>query len=121
MGQMGGAAPAIDETGPFAAGKKVFNSHGCARCHTVTAAAATGGMPPGKEGPPMAGPAGKGWGGGPSLAQVGKDPEHTIDWIMAHIRDPKAHKPQSRMPAFNDQRLNDADLRALAEFLASLK
>ena len=34
------------------------------------------------------------------------------------IRDPKAHKPDSRMPPY-EGKINDADLRALAEFLKS--
>jgi len=36
------------------------------------------------------------------------------------VRNPKTHSPQSRMPAFADK-INDADLQSLADYLASLK
>jgi mono/diheme cytochrome c family protein len=39
---------------------------------------------------------------------------------MDHIRDPKSHRPESRMPEFAG-RINDDDLGALAKYLASLK
>jgi cytochrome c1 len=38
---------------------------------------------------------------------------------MAYIRDPKSQKPNARMPTF--PQIKDEDLRALAEYLASLK
>jgi cbb3-type cytochrome oxidase cytochrome c subunit len=59
--------------------------------------------------------------GGPDLTGVGRPPEHTADWLSAHIRDPKAHNPASRMPAFGPDKLPDADLKALAAYLASRK
>ena len=58
---------------------------------------------------------------GPELTHVGNDASHTVDWIMQHIRNPQAHKPQSRMPAFGPEKINDEDLKSLAEYLASLK
>jgi len=51
---------------------------------------------------------------------VGKDPAHTVEWFMEHVRNPETHKPDSLMPKFGDK-INDKDLRALAEYLASLK
>jgi cbb3-type cytochrome oxidase cytochrome c subunit len=57
-------------------------------------------------------------GRGPSLAKVGA--EHPADWIVEHVRNPKAHKQQSRMPAF-EGKIGEADLKALGDFLASLK
>ena len=39
---------------------------------------------------------------------------------MQHIRDPKSHTPDSRMPPF-EGKIEEDDLRALAEYLASLK
>jgi cytochrome c1 len=39
---------------------------------------------------------------------------------MAYIRDPKSQKPDAKMPKF-EGRIKDEDLRALAEYLASLK
>lgn len=40
---------------------------------------------------------------------------------MAHVRNPQAHRPESRMPAYGPEKINDNDLRSLAEYLASLK
>jgi len=53
-------------------------------------------------------------------AGTGRNPAHTVDWLMAFIRDPASQKPDSNMPGF-EGRINDADLRALAEYLTSLK
>jgi mono/diheme cytochrome c family protein len=93
-----GGSGATDTSGPFAAGRKVFEANGCARCH------------------PMGGGRGK----APDLARVGADPNHTVDWLEQHIRNPKAHNPGSRMPGY-EGRIQPQDLRALAEYLASLK
>jgi mono/diheme cytochrome c family protein len=60
-------------------------------------------------------------GRGPELTRLAQDPAHTADWIATHIRNPKSHKPQSRMPGFGPDRINDDDLKALAEYLANLK
>jgi cbb3-type cytochrome oxidase cytochrome c subunit len=57
---------------------------------------------------------------GPDLASVGRDPTHSVEWLMEHVRNPKAHKPDSRMPPYVGK-IGDADLRALGEYLASLK
>ena len=57
---------------------------------------------------------------GPDLSKVGRDPAHTVEWLMQFIQNPKSKKPNARMPAFADK-LNESDLRALAEYLASLK
>ncbi len=115
-----GSAPG-DESGPtvavtpqFAAGRKVFETNNCARCHTIG-----GSSPGGFEGPPGGSP-GMGRARGPDLATVGRDPAHTVDWVMEQVRNPKAHKPDSRMPSYQG-RIKDDDLRALAEYLASLK
>ncbi len=135
------AANAEDFTGPHAAGKKVYAANNCSRCHSGGVAGGAGrggpGGPPmagaprgpgGPGGPPMAGPPGgpggpggrgRGMGRGPDLAHVGK--EHPLDWLKAHIRNPKDHKPDSRMPAFGPNKISDTDLQALAEYLASLK
>ena len=58
---------------------------------------------------------------GPDLGHVGKDPAHTVEWISAHIRNAKSHKPDSRMPPFGEDKLSAADLGVLAEYLAGLK
>jgi cbb3-type cytochrome oxidase cytochrome c subunit len=57
----------------------------------------------------------------PDLSKVGADPEHSVEWLMAHVRSPKTHNPESTMPPYDENKINDNDLRALAEFLASLK
>ena len=60
-------------------------------------------------------------GRGPNLGKVGADPEHTVDWLMAFIRDPNSRRPNARMRGFDESRLSQADLRTLAEYLAGLK
>jgi cbb3-type cytochrome oxidase cytochrome c subunit len=57
---------------------------------------------------------------GPDLGKVGQNPEHTVEWHMGYIRNPKAYKQNSRMPRF-EGKIKDEDLRALAEYLASMK
>lgn len=146
MPPMGGPPkmPKLEETAPHAAGKKVYNANGCAACHTVNrlsgGAPKDGDLPkdllpkdapkdgPFKDSPPkdafpkdrpafgspMAGPL-----KGPDLSDVGAKPEHTVEWLIAYLRDPRSKKPNSRMPPFD--KLKEEDLRALAEFLVSLK
>ncbi len=102
------AAPAAATTpegdaGPFAAGRTVFEENRCGRCHTTT------------------GEGGEQRGGrqrGPDLAKVGSKRDR--DWILAHVRNAKTHNPRSRMPPFEGH-INDVDLAALADYLASLK
>jgi cbb3-type cytochrome oxidase cytochrome c subunit len=79
-------------------GRQVFNSNNCTRCHSIDA---------GRRGR------------APNLSKVGSD--HDADWIAAHVRDPKSHNARSGMPKYDEARINDTDLKTLAEFLASLK
>jgi mono/diheme cytochrome c family protein len=83
----------------IASGKTVFNSQGCARCHSLN---------------------GQGGRMGPDLTHEGAKPGHTPDWIVVHVKNPKTHNPGSRMPAF-EGKINDKDLQALGAYLASLK
>ncbi|MFL5243911.1 MAG: c-type cytochrome [Gemmataceae bacterium] len=109
--------------GPFAAGRKVFNANGCAKCHTVgkANASAMAGGPPGGQGPGSFGPGGRGgMQKGPDLGKVGADPMHSPQWLAEHVRNPKTHKPQSRMPSYAGK-IKEEDLLALADYLASLK
>jgi cbb3-type cytochrome oxidase cytochrome c subunit len=76
------------------------------RCHAVGAAGGT------------AGGGGRGRMRGPNLGTVGA--AHTVDWLMTHVRNPRAHTPDSSMPAY-EAKIPPQDLRALAEYLASLK
>jgi mono/diheme cytochrome c family protein len=81
-------------------GQALFEAK-CTRCHGM------GGGP------------GRGRGNrGPDLSHVGA--RRTVDWLVTHIRDPRSHNANSRMPAFEDQ-LSEDELRSLAEYLASLK
>jgi mono/diheme cytochrome c family protein len=119
----------------IAAGKIVFTSAGCMKCHAVSGQGGQGGGPPGgfRGGPggppgrpggggpsrPGGGP-GRGRGKGPELTHVGAEAEHTPEWIVAHIKNPKTHNPRSRMPAF-EGKISDKDLLALGAYLSSLK
>jgi cbb3-type cytochrome oxidase cytochrome c subunit len=95
------------DTGPFAAGRKIFAGSGCAKCHS------TGGTPTAgaKGGKQM----------GPDLSKVGSDPDHTTEWLAAKIRDPHVTKPQSRMPKHDEGKINENDMNALVEYLSSMK
>src|SRR5579863_3704490 len=134
MPPAGGGAPVVDETGPHAAGKKVFASAGCGRCHRINGAAGPGGGGPGMGmgmgmpggggpggpggpgmgpgGPPGGGPGGRGPGGpggrAPDLGKVGDDAEHTVEWLAAFVRDPKSQKADARMPAFGAEKIGRA-------------
>jgi mono/diheme cytochrome c family protein len=103
-----GQAPGSETA--FAAGRKVYEERNCARCHTLDGNVGGGGGRGGR-------------GGGRrkvDLSRVGAASDHTVDWISNYIRDPKAVRPSAHMPAFKDK-IQAQDLRALAEFLASLK
>ena len=119
----------------FAAGKKVYADQNCARCHklgetggkmggVLRARALRVGAPPGG-GPPV-GPPGKGGPGrpgmgGPDLTNVGATVTHTKEWLADHIRDAKKHAPTSSMPPFGPEKISDADLGHLVDYLASRK
>ena len=101
----GGARPAATapqgggDTALIAAGKTVFAANGCAKCHAV---------------------GGQGGRGGPDLSRTGAQAGHTAQWLVEHIKNPKAHNPSSRMPGFQGK-ISDKDLLALGAYLASLK
>jgi mono/diheme cytochrome c family protein len=101
------SGPAVAAASPAPAGPggggSVFDQN-CAKCHAL--GSDSGG--------------GRGKGKGPDLSAVGADPAHTPAWIAEHIRNPKAHKPQSRMPSF-DGKLSDDEIRKLADDLAARK
>ena len=83
----------------IAAGEAVFKANDCGKCHAV---------------------AGQGGRMGPDLSKIGAESEHTSEWLVAHIKNPKSHNPKSRMPAF-EGKISDKDLLALGAYLASLK
>jgi mono/diheme cytochrome c family protein len=101
-------SPAVDPapSAQAASARSLFDNK-CARCHVLPGSTSS--------------EQGKGRGNrGPDLARVGADPAHTVDWISAHIRNPRAHKPESRMPSF-ESTLQPAEIHSLAEFLAAMK
>lgn len=93
------------ETLAGASGKRVYDSLDCSRCHSMGGSAG-GGMK--KRGP------------GPDLSRVGANPSHTVEWISEHVRNPRSHRANSRMPGY-EEKISREDLRSLAEYLASLK
>jgi mono/diheme cytochrome c family protein len=112
--------PILEEVEPHAAGKKVYNANGCVRCHMM------GGPPIGPPGGPPIGPPGGPPGPpplpgkGPDLAKVANHKERNVEWFMKYVSNPRSVKEDSKMPPF-EKKINETDLRALAEFLASLK
>lgn len=94
----GGTGSAGGGSDLLAAGRRVFEQHNCARCHS----------------------AGGQRGRGPDLSSVGRNPQHTAEWLMAYVSNPRSVRPNSRMPGFADK-INDQDLRALGAYLTSLK
>jgi mono/diheme cytochrome c family protein len=85
--------PSTTGSGGVATGQQIFEKN-CFRCHS-----------PNKKGKK-------------DLTGVGKDPKHTVDWIVEQIRDPQAHN--SKMPAFGKDKLSDEDVRAVAEYVKGL-
>jgi mono/diheme cytochrome c family protein len=76
-------------------GQAAFKSNGCYGCHTI-----------GKFGTPI----------GPDLSHVGRKypPEYLARWL----RDPAQVRPTAHMPALE---LSEADVKALASYLGSLR
>ena len=61
------------------------------------------------------------WHEWPDLTKVGAEPERTKQWLADHVRNPKSHKPQSRMPASGPEKISEGDLSALADYLVGRK
>jgi mono/diheme cytochrome c family protein len=76
-------------------GKQLFVEHGCYGCHTV-----------GNMGTPI----------GPDLTGVGS--RHPQAYLERWVRDPSSQKPTAHMPRLE---LSEAEVRALAAYLASLR
>lgn len=78
----------------------------CARCH------ARAGEP---GGPSLGGSV------GPDLSHVGSNRGMTADWLAAYIRNPKSMRPDAKvMPAF-EEKMTEAEIRTMAEWLANKK
>jgi cytochrome c oxidase subunit II len=76
-------------------GEAAFKNNGCYGCHII-----------GKFGTPI----------GPNLSEVGRKyaPEYLARWL----RDPELQRPSAHMPKLE---LTEADVQALAAYLASLR
>jgi cytochrome c oxidase subunit 2 len=98
------AAPP-EPTGPAAEGKAIYARSACVGCHTIR------GVSVGTLGPDLT------HFGGRALFGAGLWPT-TVEHVVAWLKDPPALKPGSRMPNLN---LSDAEARALAVYLTSLK
>jgi mono/diheme cytochrome c family protein len=91
---------------PAAPGPQGTYDQHCARCH------AQAGQPGGP---------GVGMSKGPNLTDIPNRPGRTKEWLAAYIRDPKSVKPDTKMmPAFGDK-LTDAQINELAEWLLTKK
>jgi len=89
-------APAGSSQALVDRGHEVFVTNKCEGCHVVK---------------------GEGTDFGPELTHVGA--RYTADKLMALIHNPTSVNPQAGMPAFD--KLSDADLKALAAYLLTLK
>lgn len=82
-------------------GRLVFTKNmPCSGCHQFPGQKFTGGL------------------NGPSLAKAGE--RLNPDWILAYLKDTKTFKPVRQMPVFAGV-LNEQDMRAVAEFIATFK
>ncbi len=82
----------------LAAGAKVYEATGCGGCHMIN---------------------GKGGATGPDLTSIGAEASHTAKWMEVQVVNPKAHKADSAMPAYDT--LKGKDLSNLVAYLVSLK
>jgi mono/diheme cytochrome c family protein len=92
----------------FTEARQIFQAN-CFRCHSIA------GQMEHPSRNPLASSA-----PGPDLAKVGANPEHSVEWLMGYIRNPKSVKTNSRMPPY-EGKMSDEDLKSIAEFLSSLK
>jgi mono/diheme cytochrome c family protein len=91
-----GLAVAQSPPGPvIQRGEAAFKNNGCYGCHLI-----------GKFGTPI----------GPDLSQVGR--KYPQEYLARWLRDPAQQRPNAHMPALE---LTEADVRALAAYLASLR
>jgi cytochrome c2 len=92
----GGPALAQSPTPPVVErGEAAFKRNGCYGCHLI-----------GKFGTPI----------GPNLSQVGR--RYPPDYLARWLRDPSLQRPGAHMPALE---LTEEDIRALADYLGSLR
>jgi len=91
-----GLAVAQSPPGPvIQRGEAAFKNNGCYGCHII-----------GKFGTPI----------GPNLSEVGR--KYPQEYLARWLRDPQLQRPSAHMPKLE---LTEADVRALAAYLASLR
>jgi mono/diheme cytochrome c family protein len=91
---------------PTAEGPEGLYLQHCAKCH------ARAGEPGGPQ---------RGGSKGPDLKHIGSAKGIDADWLTDYIRDPKSRRPDAKlMPAFGDK-MSEAEIRSLAEWLAAKK
>ena len=95
LGLSAGAVGSQPPEPAAAQGRRLFTEHGCYGCHTVRGT-----------GTPIA----------PDLSHVGSF--QTEGDLARRLRDPAAHAPGAHMPKLD---LTEAEVRALAAYLASLR
>jgi cytochrome c553 len=88
-------AQAQDGKGRVDQGRGVFRDQGCYGCHTAE-----------RMGTPI----------GPDLSRIGAKRDET--YLTRWLRDPSTHRPTAHMPKLE---LSEAEVRALAAYLGSLK
>jgi mono/diheme cytochrome c family protein len=89
------AQPATPPEAVVTRGEAAFKNNGCYGCHVI-----------GKFGTPI----------GPDLSTVGR--RYAPDYLARWLRDPAMQRPSAHMPALE---LTEADVRALAAYLGSLR
>jgi cytochrome c oxidase subunit II len=99
------AAPPPEPDGAAAEGKAIYTRSACVGCHTIR------GVSAGMLGPDLT------HFGGRALFGAGLWPT-TVEHVATWLKDPPALKPGAKMPNLH---LSDADARALAAYLTSLK
>jgi cytochrome c oxidase subunit II len=91
-----GVAVAQSPPGPVVQrGEAAFKNNGCYGCHLI-----------GKFGTPI----------GPNLSEVGR--KYPEEYMARWLRDPELQRPSAHMPKLE---LTEADVRALAAYLGSLR
>ena len=95
VGLLASCAPAQDGKGLVGQGRAAFRDQGCYGCHTAE---------------------GMGTAIGPDLSRIGA--RRNEAYLARWLRDPSAQRPSAHMPKLD---LSEAEVRALAAYLGSLK
>ena len=94
------SAAAADRIAAFPEGRRLFADEGCDRCHSIAATGADGKL-------------------GPRLDTLDDDAEDIVESIADPRDDTTDGHPEKLMPTDYAQRLDDAELAALAAFVAA--